>query len=230
MPDESTIANNLEAVNQRIANACDRAGRNPEDVLLLAVSKTKPAEVVQLAVDAGHTAFGENRVQEGVAKVPVLPSHLDWHLIGPLQRNKIRKALPLFGTIHTVESVENATQIDRIAAEEGLFPRVFLQVNIAGEATKHGFTEDTLRREMETLLGLDRLQIEGLMIIPPFTPEPEDARQHFVQLRELRQQLQDEFGVWFEELSMGMSHDFEVAIEEGATIVRVGTAIFGKRA
>lgn len=229
MPDETTISENLDAVNERIANACDRAGRKPDEVLLLAVSKTKPAEVVQLAVDAGQTAFGENRVQEGIAKVPVLGSHLDWHLIGPLQRNKIRKALPLFGTIHTVESIDNATQIDRIAGEEGMFPRVFLQVNIAREATKHGFTEDTLRREMETLLGFERLQIEGLMIIPPFSPEPEDARQHFVKLRELRQQLQDEFGVWFDELSMGMSHDFEVAIEEGSTIVRVGTAIFGSR-
>lgn len=229
MSDAATISENLERVNARIAAACERAGRSREEVQLLAVSKTKPAEIVQLAVEAGQTAFGENRVQEGIAKIPALPDHLDWHLIGPLQKNKIRKALPLFPTIHTIENLENAAQVDRIAGEEGLFPRVFLQLNLAGEATKHGFTREALRRDLETLLGFERLEICGLMIIPPFTPEPEDARKHFVALREFREQLLEENGVQFDELSMGMSHDFEVAIEEGSTIVRVGTAIFGAR-
>lgn len=230
MPDADTIAENLARVNERIAAACERAGRETSEVLLLAVSKTKPAEIVQLAIDAGQTAFGENRVQEGIAKIPVLPGNLDWHLIGPLQTNKIRKALGLFGTIHTIENLQIASQVDRIAGEEGTFPRVFLQVNIAGEATKHGFRVDQLRRDLDALLELERIQIDGLMIIPEFTPEAEDSRKFFIQLRQLREQLLAESGIGFRELSMGMSHDFEVAIEEGATIVRVGTAIFGGRA
>ncbi|MFT5465816.1 MAG: pyridoxal phosphate enzyme (YggS family) [Verrucomicrobiales bacterium] len=229
MPDADTIFENLERVNERISAACDRAGRKREDVQLLAVSKTKPVELIQLAIDAGQTAFGENRVQEGIAKVPALSDHLDWHLIGPLQKNKIRKALPLFGTIHTIENLDNAEQVNRIAAEEGLYPRVFLQLNLADEATKHGFTRQALRRDLDALLGLDRLEISGLMIIPPFMADPEDARKSFVELREFREQLLTESGLRFDDLSMGMSHDFEVAIEEGSTVVRVGTAIFGAR-
>ena len=229
MPENSDIATNLSRVRERMHEACERSGRTADDVRLIAVSKTKPLELVREAAEAGQTLFGENKVQEGMAKAPEAPGNLEWHLIGPLQKNKIRKALPIFSTIHTVESLENASQIQRIAEEEGMHPRVFLQVNIAEEASKHGFTEQQLQRDLESLLEMDRLEIDGLMVIPPFTPEPEDARPHFARLRELHEKLETESGLHLSELSMGMSHDFEVAIEEGATLVRVGTAIFGAR-
>jgi pyridoxal phosphate enzyme (YggS family) len=209
--------------------AAAKAGRAPSDVTLLAVSKTWPAEMVRMAVDAGQTRFGENKVQEGEVKAPLLPSHLEWHHIGNLQKNKVRKALAVFSTIHGVDSLDLARQIDRIAGEDGLEPPVYLQVNLAQEASKHGFTADGLRQDFESLLELPRLRILGLMMIPPFTPEAEDSRPRFAELRVFRDQLSAEFGVPLPGLSMGMSHDFGVAIEEGATIVRVGSASFGSR-
>ena len=229
MPDADTIRANLDKVHALMAEAAVRSGRNPADVTLVTVSKTWPAEVVRLAVEAGETIFGENKVQEGEAKAPLLPSYLAWHHIGNLQKNKVRKALAVFSTIHGVDSLDLAQQIDRIAGEAGLEPPVYLQVNLAREASKHGFTEETLRRDFESLLELERLRILGLMIIPPFTPEPEDARPMFAALRAFRDDLSERFGVPLPGLSMGMSHDFPIAIEEGATIVRVGSAIFGSR-
>ncbi len=229
MPSADSIANNLEQVETRIAKACEKAGRAREEVQLLAVSKTWPAETVFLAYDAGLTLFGENKVQEAIAKVPQLPDRITWHLIGSLQRNKVRKALPVFDTFHSIDSLALAQQTDRIAGELGLHPHVYLQVNLAGEASKHGFAPEELRSQFEELLGLSRLQIQGLMILPPFDPEPENVRASFAGLREFRDKLAEESGISLPELSMGMSHDFEVAIEEGSTIVRVGTAIFGKR-
>jgi len=229
MADPEIIRANLEKVHHLIDAAASRAGRAPEEVTLLAVSKTWPAEVVRLAVDAGQTRFGENKVQEGEAKAPVLPSFLEWHHIGNLQKNKVRKALAVFGTIHGVDSLDLARQIDRIAAEEGLEPAVYLQVNLAREASKSGFAAEDLRRDFEAILELPRLRILGLMIIPPFTPEAEDSRPAFTALRAFRDELTREFGIPLPGLSMGMSHDFAVAIEEGATIVRVGSAIFGSR-
>lgn len=227
---ESTIAENFEAVRQRIATACERSGRSADSVSLLAVSKTFPAETVRAAVEAGQILFGENRVQEAVGKIPQLPEKLEWHLIGHLQKNKIRKALPLFPVIHSIDSLELAQQVDRIAGELGLFPKVYLQVNIADDSAKFGFSESQIAEQLDTLLDLERLEIQGLMTIPAFTPEAEDGRRFFLGLRELRDQLEASAGIPLPGLSMGMSHDFEVAIEEGATIVRVGSSLFGKRA
>lgn len=219
----------LQAVHDRIAAAAARAGRAPDTVELVAVSKTFPAEVVRTFWEAGQTVFGENRVQEAAAKIPELPGAARWHLIGHLQKNKVRRALPLFELIHGVDSLDLAAAIDRVAAEEGLFPRVLLEVNVAGEASKFGFRPDVLEREIEALLALPRLQIEGLMTIAPYAEEPEAARPHFAGLRELRDRLAARAGVPFSTLSMGMSGDFEVAVEEGSTLVRVGSAIFGHR-
>ena len=223
------IATNLARVQERIAEAAEKSGRSPDDIELVAVSKTHPAEKVQAAVEAGQVLFGESRVQEARVKIPLLPSRLRWHFIGHLQKNKIRHALPLFELFHGIDSLALAQDLQRIADEDGMSPRVLLQVNLAGEASKHGFAPEALRRELEALLSLGRLTIEGLMTIPPLAPEAEAARRHFVALRELRNQLEADCDVRLPQLSMGMSDDFPVAIEEGATLVRVGSAIFGER-
>jgi len=225
-----SVAERLLEVRGRIEAACGKAGRDPASVDLLAVSKTYPAEVIREAVDAGHRLFGESRQQEAEAKIPQLPASLHWHFIGHLQRNKVRRVLPLVETLHSVDSVKLARQVDRVAEELGLFPKVFLELNVGTEGGKHGFSGESLRASMEELLGLERLEILGLMAIPPFALEPEQARPWFVALRESRDRLQSEFGVPLPGLSMGMSGDFEVAIEEGSTIVRVGSSIFGSRA
>lgn len=223
------IATNLARVQERIAEAAEKSGRSPDDIELVAVSKTHPAEKVQAAAEAGQVLFGESRVQEARVKIPLLPSRLRWHFIGHLQKNKIRHALPLFELFHGIDSLALAQDLQRIADEDGMSPRVLLQVNLAGEASKHGFAPEALRRELEALLSLGRLTIEGLMTIPPLAPEAEAARRHFVALRELRNQLEADCDVRLPRLSMGMSDDFPVAIEEGATLVRVGSAIFGER-
>ncbi len=199
------------------------------DVELVAVTKTHPAEIVREAIGAGQVVFGESKVQEARAKIPVLPSHLRWHFIGHLQKNKIRHALPLFEMIHSVDSLDLAQAIDRIAQEEGLHPRILLETNVAGEGSKFGFKATTLRAELELLLMLPRLSIEGLMCIPPLAEEAEASRKYFVELRELRDAIEKEFQVKLPQLSMGMTNDYSVAVEEGATLVRVGTAIFGER-
>jgi pyridoxal phosphate enzyme (YggS family) len=225
----SDIAANLERIRDRMNQACARAGRQTEEVELVAVSKTKPAEVIQEAVDAGQVLFGENRVQEVMQKKPLLPSRLRWHLIGPLQSNKVRKILPLVEMIEAVDSLDIARDINRIAAELGLHPKVLLEINVATESSKHGFSATMIRQQLEELYRLDRLYIQGLMCIPPFDPTPEHSRRYFQQLRTLRDELEKLGGSPLPVLSMGMSHDFEVALEEGATLVRVGTAIFGGR-
>ena len=177
----------------------------------------------------GKLLFGESRVQEARAKIPELSSNIRWHFVGHLQKNKVRQALPLFEMIHSVDSLALAQDINRIAEEEGLYPRVLLEVNVAGEGSKFGFAPDDLREQMEALLALPRLSIEGLMCIPPLAVEAEDSRKFFVQVRELRDSLQKEFNMKLPQLSMGMTQDFPIGIEEGATLVRVGTAIFGER-
>lgn len=225
----SDIAERLNQIRERISTACARAGRDVNSVELVAVSKTKPAEVIQEAVDAGQLLFGENRVQEVLLKRPVLPSKLRWHLIGPLQSNKVRKILPQVEMIEAVDSLDIAKDINRIGAELGLHPKVLLEINVAVESSKHGFGAQQIREQLEELYGLDRLYIQGLMCIPPFDLTPEQSRKYFVQLRTLRDELEKLGGAPLPVLSMGMSHDFEVAIEEGATLVRVGTAIFGGR-
>jgi PLP dependent protein len=227
--DVEAIAENLERVGAQIADAAKKSGRGPGDIELIAISKTHEAEKVRAAFEAGQQLFGESRVQEARAKIPRLPSALHWHFVGRLQKNKVRHALPLFELFHSVDSLELARDMNRIADEEGLHPRVLLEVNVAGEGSKIGFAPDALRAQMEALLELPRLTIEGLMTIPPLAPEAEASRQYFVALRELRDQFARDLRISLPQLSMGMSGDFAVAIEEGATLVRVGTAIFGKR-
>jgi PLP dependent protein len=226
---EPNIAENLRSVRTDIADSERRSGRPVGSVELLAVSKTHPAEVIRYAVEEGQLLFGENRVQEAKAKIPDLPARLRWHLIGHLQSNKIRQALPLFEMFHGVDSVELLDEIQRIAADLGLFPRVLLQVNVAGESSKFGFAPDRLMSQLEQISSVDRVQVEGLMTIPPLAPNPENSRKYFVRLRQLRDQLEKEFRFSLPHLSMGMSGDYRIAIEEGATLVRVGTAIFGER-
>jgi PLP dependent protein len=224
-----SIAENLERVREQITQAAARAGRAVNEIELVAITKTHPAEKVREAVEAGYTLFGESRVQEARAKIPELPSNLRWHFVGHLQKNKIRHALPLFELFHGVDSLALAQEIDRIAAEEGAHPRALLEVNVAGEGSKFGFKAETLRAEIGSLLALPRLSIEGLMCIPPLAEDAEASRKFFEQLRELRNSLEKEFDVKFPHLSMGMTQDFSIAVEEGATLVRVGTAIFGER-
>ncbi|HZC33971.1 MAG TPA: YggS family pyridoxal phosphate-dependent enzyme [Chthoniobacterales bacterium] len=223
------ISANLTKVRQAISDAEEAAGRPNGSVQLVAVTKTHPVHVIQEAIDAGQWIFGENRVQEARAKIPELPSRVQWHLVGHLQSNKVRIALPLFELIHGVDSVELLADIDRVASELGLFPRVLLQVNVAGEASKFGFPPTKLLEQIEIITQFKRPNIEGLMTIPPLAPTAEHSRPYFVALRELRDRLARESGFPLPELSMGMSGDYRVAIAEGATMVRIGTAIFGER-
>jgi pyridoxal phosphate enzyme (YggS family) len=225
----SDVAGNLAAVAGRIAAACLRTGRDPASVELIAVSKTFPADAVREAVEAGHSHFGESKLQEAEPKIASLPGRVRWHFIGRLQRNKLRRILPLFEVIHAVDSLRLAVYTNEVAKELGIFPKVFLQVNVGGEASKGGFDRDELRKELQELSRLGRLEILGLMCIPPAGPDAESARPWFVSLRKLRDELEGEFHIRLPFLSMGMSADYEVAIEEGATHVRVGSAIFGKR-
>jgi PLP dependent protein len=224
-----SITENLERVREQIAQAAAKAGRNVQDIRLVAITKTHPGEKVREAIEAGQTLFGESRVQEARAKIAELPSNIHWHFVGHLQKNKVRQALPLFEMIHSVDSLALAQDINRIAEEEGLYPRVLLEVNVAGEGSKFGFAPDELREQMEALLALPRLSIEGLMCIPPLAVESEDSRKFFVQVRESRDSLEKEFSMKLPQLSMGMTQDFAIGIGEGATLVRVGTAIFGER-
>ena len=223
------VGENLDRVRVQIEEAARRSGRSTNDIELVAISKTHEAEKVRAAFDAGQQLFGESRVQEARAKIPLLPSAARWHFVGRLQRNKIRHALPLFELFHSVDSIELARDMNRIADEEGLRPRVLLEVNVAGEGSKIGFAPEKLREEMESILQLPRLTIEGLMTIPPLAPDAEASRRYFIALRELRDNFAAQLKVSLPHLSMGMTGDFVVAIEEGATLVRVGTAIFGKR-
>ena len=225
-----SIAENLGRVREQIANAAKKSGRSNLDVDLVAISKTHDAAKVREAIEAGQKLFGESKVQEARVKIPELPSNVRWHFVGHLQKNKIRHALPLFELIHGVDSLALAQEMNRIAEEDGLHPRVLLEVNVAGEGSKFGFAPEKLRAEMESLLVLPRLSILGLMTIPPIAEEAEASRKYFVELRELRDRLQTEFKVDLAQLSMGMTQDYTVAVEEGATLVRVGTAIFGERA
>ena len=223
------IEANLNRVRNEIAQVAQVSGRNITHIELVAVTKTHSAEIVREAISAGQTLFGESKVQEARVKIPLLPSNLRWHFIGHLQKNKIRHALPLFEMIHSVDSLDLAQAIDRVAQEDGLHPRILLEVNVAGEGSKFGFKSATLRAQLESLLMLPRLSIEGLMCIPPLAEEAEASRKYFVELRELRDALEKEFEVKLPQLSMGMTNDYRVAVEEGATLVRVGTAIFGER-
>ncbi|MEO5713100.1 MAG: YggS family pyridoxal phosphate-dependent enzyme [Luteolibacter sp.] len=225
----SEVSENLERVAEKIEAACVRAKREPSSVELIAVSKTFPADSVREAVEAGQLHFGESKLQEAESKIALLPDRLHWHFIGRVQRNKVRKILSYFEFIHAIDSTRLAEYTDEVAKELGFFPKVFLQVNIGGEESKGGFDPVGLRQDIARLMELGRLEIQGLMCIPPVAADAESARPWFVMLRELRNSLERDFGISLPFLSMGMSSDYEVAVEEGATHVRVGSAIFGKR-
>lgn len=218
------IRANLEAVHERVARACERAGRKPDDVLLIAVSKTVEIERIRLAVTAGVRALGENRVQEAKEKVAGLGRPVPWHLIGSLQTNKARDAVELFDWIHSVDREELARELDRRAHQRERRVKILVQVNVGEEPQKGGVHPAELKGLLESLTALSNLEVRGLMCIPPAAETADASRPWFKRLRELR----DAAGL--EHCSMGMSGDFEVAIEEGATMVRVGTAIFGPRA
>ena len=226
----SSLRDRYSAVVNRIESAAKKAGRDPSEITLVAVSKTHPAETIRAGIEAGIKVFGENKVQEGVSKVGEIGREsAEWHLIGHLQKNKARKAIQNFDVIHTVDSLKLAKRLERIAEEENRDVSVLVQVDLAGEETKSGVKVGELAELAEFLDSCKSIQFNGLMIIPPFFPDVEKVRPYFTQLRELRDKMSDQFANGIGELSMGMSHDFEVAIEEGATIVRVGTAIFGER-
>lgn len=224
------IADRLLAVVRRVDAAATDSGRDPSQVTLIAVGKTFDAEVVNRAVVAGATDLGENRVQEAVAKKPDV-SAARWHLIGPLQRNKARAALEVFDIVHTVDRFSIADRLQYLLTEHWPDRRldVLLEVNVAEEPQKAGVDPDETAELLEHVLGCDRLSVRGLMAIPPWSDDPETSRPWFRHLHELRDRLEDEMAHPLPELSMGMSHDFEIAIAEGATMVRVGTAIFGPR-
>jgi len=226
------IADRLAGIRERIDAAARSAGRDPSSVRLVAVSKTFPIDLVREAFAAGQRDFGENRVQEALDKVDAaadLP--IDWHLLGHLQSNKARRAATAFATIHSVDSVDLLRKLDDAAAEAGRRPQLFIQVDLAGEATKFGAAPDRVSRILEAAASCRAARVTGLMTLPPYPEAAEDSRPYFRRLRELRDRLVAE-GVpapMLAELSMGMSGDFDVAIQEGATLVRVGTAIFGRR-
>jgi len=212
-----------------MVDACNRAGRDPHSVELIAVSKTFSVADIAEAVKVGQQVFGESRLQEAEPKIDALPKSLSWHFIGSVQRNKVRKILQKFGVIHAIDSLRLAEYVNGVAADLGLVAEVFLQVNVGNEASKGGFEPAILRQEIIKLCALQNLKVRGLMSIPPEEPDPESARHWFVSLRELRDDLVKISSFPLQDLSMGMSGDFEVAIEEGATHVRVGSLIFGRR-
>jgi PLP dependent protein len=221
-----------DRVLERIARAAERAGRDPAQVALLAVTKTHPVEVVRGAALAGITLFGENRVAEGVGKIQALSGEfpsLEWRLIGPLQTNKAKPALQYFSVIESLDRESLATRLEGLlAAEDRRFP-VLLEINLGAEETKSGARPEEAEALASAALALPHLDVRGLMAVPPYTEDPGEARPYFKRLKEIRNRLADRFGRPFHELSMGMSHDFEVAVEEGSTEVRVGTALFGER-
>ena len=227
------IKERYDAVQKRIAEAAVISGRRPEDVKLVAVSKTHPPAVIREAIDAGITVFGENKVQEAEGKIEDLGRDAaEWHLIGHLQSNKARKAVQLFDVIHSVDSLELAMRLERICIEEGREKlSVLVQVDLAGEAKKSGIDVHDLHDLTDYLNTCERLKLDGLMLLPPLFEDPDEARPYFQHLRKIRDELREQGAFANEkgELSMGMSNDFVEAIEEGATIVRVGTAIFGDR-
>jgi PLP dependent protein len=225
------IRDRLARTHEQIARAAERAGRTAEGITLIAVSKTFASEIVQEAVVAGAQDLGENRVQEGVSKAPLVSGNVRWHLIGNLQSNKARQAVATFDVIHTIDRSDLVLRLDRISSELNRRPRVLVQVDLGHEPTKSGADEAELPAIVEALDAAQNLEFIGFMTLPPFFDSPEQTRPYFRRLREIRDQLNHSRSNRrpLTELSMGMSHDFEVAIEEGATMVRIGTAIFGSR-
>jgi PLP dependent protein len=223
------LSENLAGLRRRIAAACDRAGRAPDSVTLLPVSKGQPPEAVQAAAALGLTAFGENRVQEARAKMAQCPGRLRWHLIGHLQSNKCRDAVQLFEMIQSVDTPALAEEIDKWAGKSAKRMPILIEVNVAGESSKFGWPPERLVAELPGINALPRIEIHGLMTVAPYATDAEKVRPVFRRLRELKAECEQILGAPLPHLSMGMSGDFEAAIEEGATIVRIGTAFFGPR-
>jgi pyridoxal phosphate enzyme (YggS family) len=217
------ITHNINLIQQRIRAAAERAGRRPEGIALIAASKTVEPEGVEAALAAGQTLFGESKIQEARAKIPLVAGRAHWHMIGHLQTNKARDAVALFEVIHSVDSVKLAVELNKWAERAGKTQAILLEVNVSGEESKFGLKPEDLKSTVAEINQLARLETQGLMTIAPYVEEAEKARPCFRRLRELRD------GLGLRELSMGMTHDVEVAIEEGATMVRIGTAIFGER-
>ena len=224
-----SLPENLSSIQQRIRSACNRCDREPNSVTLLAVTKTQPPEMVAATAELGLVLFGENKVQEAKAKIPLCSGKLRWHFIGHLQSNKCRDAVQLFQMIQSVDSFSLAREISRRAGEAAKTMPILLEVNLAGEASKFGYKPEQLLAELKEINALSRIEIHGLMTVPPWSPDAENSRPHFRKLRELKMRCEEVLGAPLPHLSMGMSGDFEVAIEEGATIIRIGTALFGLR-
>lgn len=225
------VAGRYRAVRERLEAACREAGRAPEEVVLVGASKRQPLARLEAAWRAGLRVFGENLVQEAEEKRPRMPAECDWHLLGPLQSNKVKRAVGLFSTVHAVDRLKIGRALDRHAGLAGTTIDGFLEVNLGGEESKHGFAPQRLAEQVADLAGLEHLRIVGLMAIPPFERDPARARAWFDRLRELRDALagRPEWRGFPGKLSMGMSHDFEIAVAAGATHVRVGTDLFGER-
>jgi hypothetical protein len=225
----SELQENLTRIRSRIDQACERSGRQPDSVRLMAVSKNQPPERVAEAASAGLTLFGENRIQDAKVKIPLCPGQLEWHFIGHLQSNKSRDAVSLFQVVQGVDSLALAEELQKQAIKQARSLPILLEINVAGESSKFGWNPDRLLAELLQLNALNRLEVHGLMTIAPYAVDPEQVRPIFRRLRELRDRCTDLLGAPLPVLSMGMSGDLEVAIEEGATLVRVGTALFGER-
>ena len=224
------IAENLVEVRERISQAIQKSGREPDSVRLITVSKQISVDRIEEARAAGAVVFGENKIQEAIPKIEQMGAEgIFWHFIGHLQKNKIKFLDERFDLIHSVDSFELAEKIAKHYHSENRVQRILLQVNVSGEAAKFGMEPKELEKQMAEFFQLQGIQVEGLMTIPPFDSDPENSRRHFSRLRELREQYEKQNELPLNELSMGMSNDFEVAVEEGATLVRVGTAIFGPR-
>ena len=224
------IAENLVEVRERISRAIQKSGREPDSARLITVSKQISVDRIEEARAAGAVVFGENKIQEAIPKIEQMGAEgIFWHFIGHLQKNKIKFLDERFELIHSVDSFELAEKIAKHYHSENRVQRILLQVNVSGEAAKFGMEPKELEKQMAEFFQLQGIQVEGLMTIPPFDSDPENSRRHFSRLRELREQYEKQNGLPLNQLSMGMSNDFEVAIEEGATLVRVGTAIFGPR-
>jgi hypothetical protein len=225
----ATLQDRVEAVRLRVAAACARVGTGPESVALMAVTKAHGPDRASEIAEAGIRLMGESRVQEAAQKIPQCPGSIEWHFIGHLQTNKTNLAVSLFEMIHSVDSIKLLNSVETAASAQGRNMPVCLQVNVSGEGSKHGFNPDEVPAVLEQAQSLTHVTVSGLMTIPPFASEPETARPHFVKLRALRDAWRQESGFALDVLSMGMSHDYEVAIEEGSTCVRIGTAICGPR-
>lgn len=225
------VQEQLNEVRQKIVQACERAGRNPSEVKLIAVSKTKPVSMIEEAIACGQTVFGENKVQELCDKIPQLPANLEWHLIGHLQRNKVKYIVDKVALIHSVDTVRLAKQISQEAIKAGVTVQILLEVNVAREESKFGFMEEEVEEAVREIAAFPNIQIVGLMTIAPFVADPEENRIYFKKLHQLCVDINKKNidNIRMSELSMGMTGDYEVAIEEGATMVRVGTGIFGTR-